>query len=83
MAARFSHTDDSATYFLKKKGQNIFPTPHGFHLKTFPTPYGCQKVLILPLTGSFYPWRELILSLKKLFLTPNLLQIGKKWLKLT
>ena len=41
MAARFSHTDDSATFLFEKKGQNFFPTPHGFHLKTFPTPYGC------------------------------------------
>ena len=41
MAARFWHTDDSATFFFEKKGQNFFPTPHGFHLKTFPTPYGC------------------------------------------
>ena len=63
-----------------KKGQKFFPTPRGFHLKTFPTPYGCQKWLTLPLTGFFYPWRELIFSLKKLFLTPNLLQIGKNGL---
>ena len=63
-------------YFWK-----FFPTPHGFHLKTFPTPHGCQKGLLLPLTGFFYPWRELIFSLKKLFLTPtNLLQIGKNGL---
>ena len=27
--------------------------------------------------GVFYPWRDLIFSLKKLFLTPNWLQIGK------
>ena len=67
-------------FFLKKKGQIFFPTPHGFHLKTFPTPHGCQKLLILPLTGFFYPWRELIFSLKKLFLTRNLLQIGKNGL---
>ena len=80
MVARFWHTDDSATYFWKKKAKIFFPTPHGFHLKTFPTPYGCQKGLKLPLTGFFYPWRELIFSLKKLFLTPNLLQIGKKGL---
>ena len=80
MAARFWHPDDSATFLFEKKGQNFFPTPHGFHLKTFPTPYGCQKGLILPLTGFFYPWRELIFSLKKLFLTPNLLQIGKNGL---
>ena len=51
MAARFWHTDDSATFLFEKKGQNFFPTPHGFHLKTFPTPYGCQKGLTLPLTG--------------------------------
>ena len=63
-----------------KKGQKFFPTPHGFHLKTFPTPYGCQKGLKLPLTGFFYLWRELIFSLKKLFLTPNWLQIGKNGL---
>ena len=80
MAARFSHTDDSATFLFEKKGQNFFPTPHGFHIKTFPTPYGCQKGLTLPLTGFSYPWRELIFSLKKLFLTPNLLQIGKNGL---
>ena len=80
MAARFWHTDDSATFLFEKKGQKFFPTPHGFHLKTFPTPYGCQKVLLLPLTGFFYPWRELIFSLKKLFLTPNWLQIGKNGL---
>ena len=80
MAARFWHTDDSATFLFEKKGQIFFPTPHGFHLKTFPTPYGCQKGLKLPLTGFFYPWRELIFSLKKLFLTPNLLQIGKNGL---
>ena len=67
-------------FFLKKNGQKFFPTPHGFHLKTFPTPYGCQKGLTLPLTGFFYPWREVIFSLKKLFLTPNLLQIGKNGL---
>ena len=60
-------------FFFEKKGQKNFPTPHGFHLKTFPTPHGCQKVLKLPLTGSFYPWRELIFSLKKLFLTPTVL----------
>ena len=41
MAARFWHTDDSATFLFEKKGQNFFPTPHGFHLKTFPTPHGC------------------------------------------
>ena len=41
MAARFWHTDDSATFLFEKKGQKFFPTPHGFHLKTFPTPYGC------------------------------------------
>ena len=80
MVARFWHTDDSATFLFEKKGQKIFPTPHGFHLKTFPTPYGCQKGLLLPLTGFFYPWQELIFSLKKLFLTPNLLQIGKNGL---
>ena len=80
MAARFWHTDDSATFLFEKKGQNFFPTPHGFHLKTFPTPHGCQKLLKLPLTGFFYPWRELIFSLKKLFLTPNWLQIGKNGL---
>ena len=80
MAARFWHTDDSATFLFEKKGQNFFPTPHGFQLKTFPTPFGCQKGLTLPLTGFFYPWRELIFSLKKLFLTPNLLQIGKNGL---
>ena len=80
MAARFWHTDDSATFLFEIKSQKNFPTPHGFHLKTFPTPYGCQKGLILPLTGFFYPWRELIFSLKKLFLTPNLLQIGKNGL---
>ena len=67
-------------FFFWKKGQNFFPTPHGFHLKTFPTPHGCQKGLKLPLTGFFYPWRELIFSLKKHFLTPNLLQIGKNGL---
>ena len=55
MAARFWHTDDSATFLFEKKGQKIFPTPHGFHLKTFPTPYGCQKGLTLPLTGVFLP----------------------------
>ena len=77
MAARFWHTDDSATFLFEKKGQKFFPTPHGFHLKTFPTPHGCQKGLKLPLTGFYYPWRELIFSLKKLFLTPNLLQSGK------
>ena len=80
MAARFWHTDDSATFLFEKKAKKNFPTPHGFHLKTFPTPYGCQKGLTLPLTGFFYPWRELIFSLKKLFLTPNLLQIGKNGL---
>ena len=80
MAARFWHTDDSATFLFEKKGQNFFPTPHGFHLKTFPTPYGCQKGLLLPLTGVFYPWQELIFSLKKLFLAPNWLQIGKNGL---
>ena len=63
-----------------KKRPKFFSTPHGFHLKTFPTPYGCQKGLTLPLTGFFYPWRELIFSLKKLFLTPNWLQIGKNGL---
>ena len=26
-----------------KKSQIFFPTPHGFHLKTFPTPYGCYR----------------------------------------
>ena len=41
MAARFWHTDDSATFLFEKKGQKFFPTSHGFHLKTFPTPYGC------------------------------------------
>ena len=66
--------------FFWKKGQKFVPTPHGFHLRTFPTPHGCQKVLKLPLTGFFYPWRELIFSLKKLFLTPNWLQIGKNGL---
>ena len=66
-------------FFLKKKAKKIF-IPHGFHLKTFPTPHGCQKGLKLPLTGFSYPWRELIFSLKKLFLTPNLLQIGKNGL---
>ena len=80
MATRFSHTDDSATFLFEKKGQKFFPTPHGFHIKTFPTPYGCQKGLKLPLTGFSYPWRELIFSLKKLFLTPNWLQIGKNGL---
>ena len=25
-------------FFFEKKGQKFFPTPHGFHLKTFPTP---------------------------------------------
>ena len=80
ITARFWHTDNSATYLFDKKGQKNFPTPHGFHLKTFPTPYRCQKGLTLPLTGFFYPWRELIFSLKKLFLTPNLLQIGKNGL---
>ena len=40
MAARFWHTDDSATLKKKKKGQSFFPTPHG-----------CQKLLKLPLTG--------------------------------
>ena len=56
MAARFWLTDDSATFFFfEKKGQNFFPTPHGFHLKTFPTPYGCQKGLKLPPHGVFLP----------------------------
>ena len=41
MAAIFWHTDDSATFLFEKKDQIFFPTPHGFHLKTFPTPYGC------------------------------------------
>ena len=42
MAARFWHTDDSATFLFEKKGQKFFSTLiHGFHLKTFPTPYGC------------------------------------------
>ena len=31
-------------------------------------------------TGFFYPWRELIFGLKKLFLTPNWLQIGIRWI---
>ena len=66
--------------FFFKKAKFFFPTPHEFHLKTFPTPYGCQKGLTLPLTGFFYPWRVLIFSLKKLFLTPNWLQIGKNGL---
>ena len=77
---QISQTDNSATFLFEKKGQKFFPTPHGFHLKTFPTPHGCQKLLKLPLTGFFYPWRELIFSLKKLFLTPNWLQIGKNGL---
>ena len=67
-------------FFFWKKGLYFFPSPHRFHLKTFPTPHGCQKLLKLPLTGFFYPWRELIFSLKKLFLTPNWLQIGKNGL---
>ena len=83
MAARFWHTDDSATFLFENKGQNFFPTPRGFHLKTFPTPYaltGARKDLHYPSRGFFYPWRELIFSLKKLFLIPNLLQIGKNGL---
>ena len=29
MAARFSHTDDSATFLFEKKAKMFFPTPHG------------------------------------------------------
>ena len=80
MAARFWHTDDTATFLFEKKAKKNFLPLTDFHLKTFPTPYGCQKWLTLPLTGFFYPWRELIFTLKKLFLTPNLLQISKNGL---
>ena len=38
MAARFWHTDDSATFLFEKKGQIYFPTPHGFSLKDFSYP---------------------------------------------
>ena len=56
MAARFWHTDDSATFLFEKKGQNFFPTSHGFHLKTFPIPLtGARKDLHYPSRGVSTP----------------------------
>ena len=58
-------------FFLKKKVK-FFSYPSRVSLKDFSYP--------LQVPEFFYPWRELIFSLKKLFLTPNWLQIGKNGL---
>ena len=80
MAARFWHTDDSATFLFEKKAKFFF-LPLTGSLKDFSYPLRVllERTHTTP-HGFFYPWRELIFSLKKLFLTPNLLQIGKNGL---
>ena len=59
MAARFWHTDDSATFLFENKSQNFFPTPHGFSLKDFSYPlrvpertYTTPHGVFLPLAGA-------------------------------
>ena len=81
MAARFWHTDDSATFLFEKKAKIFFNYPSRVSLKDFSYPlrvpertYTTPHGVFLSLAGAdFY-------SLKKLFLTPNWLQIGKNGL---
>ena len=62
----------SDLFFWKKMAKTNFIPLTGFTKRPFlPLTGATTTERRLPLTGFFYPWQELIFSLKKLFLTPT------------
>ena len=66
-------------FLLKKRAKFLaYPSRASLKNRFYPSRV-LERTFTTSLTGFFYPWWELIFSsLKKLFLTPNWLQIGIK-----